>query len=230
MTYKPAYCHPHAYEAFCRELDEIDQPVGLFRAASAIALHARPEGSVEADCAAVEKLAEAVLARVRTANDQALAAHLHDVLFEVAGFHGAATDFYNPANSYLGDVLRTRRGIPISLAMIYRTVATHVSLRAEGVNSPGHFLVSLTLEEGGRDRTMYVDPFHGGGLLNQQETLRLISSATGRQERATPATLAIATPNDWLLRMLRNLQGVFAYRGQQRDLLAMQELQAALGS
>jgi regulator of sirC expression with transglutaminase-like and TPR domain len=229
LSYTPAYCHPHAYEAFRRELDRLDQPMGLFRAASAIALHARPEGSVEADCAAVEKLADAIRGRVQSPSDQALVAHLHDVLFEVAGFHGAATDFYNPANSYLGDVLRTRRGIPISLAMIYRTTAALVGLRAEGVNAPGHFLVSLTLEEGGRDRTMYVDPFHGGGLLNEQEALRLISSATGRQERATPQTLAIATPSDWLLRMLRNLQGVFAYRGQQRDLLAMQELQAALG-
>lgn len=228
MSKLPAYCRPAAYHAFCRELPTIDCPLGLFRAASAIALHARPEASVDDDCEVVSKLAGAVRMRVQGHSEQALVAHLHDVLFEVAGFRGNAIDYYNPANCFVTDVLRYRRGIPISLSLIYRTVASLVGLRAEGLNTPGHFLISLTLHEAGLDRSMFVDPFHHGALLNEAETIQLISSATGRQERATPATLAVAAPSDWLLRMLRNLQGVFAQRGQQRDLLAMQELQGAL--
>lgn len=228
LTGSPAYCRPAAYRAFVRELEAAQSPLGLFRAASAIALHARPDASVDADCAVVQKLADTVCARVRSRNDQALLAHLHDVVFEVAGFHGNTTDFYNPANSYLTDVLRLRRGIPISLTLVYRTIASLVGLRVEGVNAPGHFLATVTVQEGVGDHSLFVDPFHGGTLLNEDETIELISGATGRQERATPATLAIASPTDWLLRSLRNLQGVFAHRGQLRDQLAMQELQAAL--
>ena len=211
-----------------RELREIHRPLGLFRAASAIALHSRPEDSVDDACEAVNKLAGAVRTRVRSRSDQALLAHLHDVMFEVAGFRGNSTDYYNPANSYLPDVLRTRRGIPISLTLVYRTIASLVGLRVEGINAPGHFLASVTVREGAADHTLFVDPFHGGALLSEAETIRLISGATGRPERATPATLAIACPTDWLLRALRNLQGVFAHRGQIRDQLAMQELQAVL--
>lgn len=228
MPYAPAYCQPRAYEAFCRELDDVARPLGLFRAAAAIGLHARPEASLDAACESISKLAGAVRLRVKSPNDMALISHLHDVLFEVAAFQGNSTDYYNPANSYLTDVLTTRLGIPISLALVYRTAASMVGLRAEGVNAPGHFLTTVTLCEAGQDRAIFVDPFHGGALLNEQEMLALISSATGRQERPTRDTLAIASPTDWLLRMLRNLQGVFAQCGQQRDLLAMQELQAVL--
>ncbi|TWT36165.1 hypothetical protein KOR34_10660 [Posidoniimonas corsicana] len=228
MPSSPAYCSPLAYHSFVHELHEIHRPLGLFRAASAIALHSRPEASIDDACEAINKLAGAVRSRVRSRTDQALLAHLHDVMFEVAGFRGNSTDYYNPANSYLPDVLRTRRGIPISLTLVYRTIASLVGLRVEGINAPGHFLASVTIYEGATDHTLFVDPFHGGVLLNEHETIELISGATGRQERATPATLAIASPSDWLLRSLRNLQGVFAHRGQVRDQLAMQELQAAI--
>lgn len=228
MTVVPAYCRRAAFDAFRRELPEIDRPLGLFRAAASIALHTQPEASVDADAEVVGKLAGAVRMRVRSASDPALAAHLHDVLFEVAGFQGNATDYYNPANSLVTEVLRTRRGNPIALALVYRTVASLVGLRADGINTPGHFLASVTLREGGLEHSIIIDPFHRGAMLNEEETIELISSATGRQEHATPATLAIASPNDWLLRVLRNLQGVYAQRGQQRDLMAMQELQGAL--
>lgn len=224
----PAYCQPAAYRAFCREVRSIHEPLGLFRAASAIALHARPEATIEEACDGIDKLVQTIDRRVTSRDDQTLVAHLHDVLFEVAGFRGNTVDYYNPSNSYLPDVLRTRKGIPISLALVYCTVAAEIGLRSQGINTPGHFLTSLTLDEGGRDRRMFVDPFHGGALLNEEETLRLISSASGRAERATPATLAVASPGDWLLRILRNLQVIFSRRGQHRDMLAMQELQAAL--
>lgn len=228
MVSPPAYCRPVAFEAFRRELAGLHRPMGLLRAASAVALHACPEGEIDADCRAVERLASTVRSRVRGGDDRALLAHLHDVMFEVVGFAGNPTDYYDPGNSFVGRVLQTRCGIPISLALIYRTVASQIGLRVEGVNTPGHFLAAVTLREAGIDRTIFVDPFNRGTKLNEAEIITLISSATGRQERATPATLAIAAPQDWLLRILRNLQGVYAQRGQMRDLLAMQELQSLL--
>jgi regulator of sirC expression with transglutaminase-like and TPR domain len=160
-------------------------------------------------------------------------AHLHDVLFEVIGFVGNVEDYYNPANSYLPEVLRTHRGLPITLALIYKCVAEGVGLVVQGINSPGHFLAAVQtpgrVETGGSTtKWMYVDPFYGGGMLDQADVWRRISEATGSDARPSPQWLAPATHRQWLGRMLNNLQAVFAHTGRERDLYAMQELQDLL--
>jgi regulator of sirC expression with transglutaminase-like and TPR domain len=76
---------------------------------------------------------------------------------------------------------------------------------------------------------MYVDPFYGGGLLDRDDVCRRIAEATGRVEPLRPERLARATHRQWLSRMLNNLQAVFAHRGRDRDMYAMQELQGVLG-
>src|SRR3990167_9543098 len=68
---------------------------------------------------------------------------LNRFFFHELGFAGNVNDYYDPANSYLHRVLETRRGIPITLALIYIELATQVGLNARGVSFPGHFLVKL---------------------------------------------------------------------------------------
>jgi regulator of sirC expression with transglutaminase-like and TPR domain len=155
-------------------------------------------------------------------------AHLHDVLFDVLGFRGNTEDYYRAANSYLPEVLRTRRGLPITLTLVYRRVADGVGLVVHGVNAPGHFLAEVDERHTGERRSMYVDPFFGGGLLSKAEVFERISQATGRDVEPAPEHLRRASPQQWLSRMLHNLQAVYAATGRERDLLAMQELQTLL--
>lgn len=227
----PAYCRPAAYAAFARELPQVDATRGLFRAAFAIARHERAEADVERAEATIAELAETVERRLRSANPQARIAHLHDVLFDVAGFRGNVEDYYNPANSYLPDVLATRRGLPITLVLVYKCVAEGVGLRVQGINSPGHFLAAVeTSDEPAADggSRMYVDPFYGGELLHEPEIHRRIRESTGSEISPSPRLLAPATGQQWIARMLVNLQAAFAAVGRERDLLAMQELHALL--
>ena len=111
----PAYCQPAAYAAFECELPRIETTSGLFRAAFAIARHERPAANVDEAETTIAELADTVRRRVRSDNAEAKLAHLHDVLFDVVGFAGNVTDYYNPANSFLPDVLKTHRGLPITL-------------------------------------------------------------------------------------------------------------------
>lgn len=229
----PAYCHPAAYAAFAREMPGVDTTRGLLRAAFAIAQHEHPDANVDNAEATIGQLADTVNARVRSPNPQARLAHLHDVLFDVVGFGGNIEDYYNPANSYLPDVLAIHRGLPITLVLIYKCVAEEVGLVVRGINSPGHFLAAVHCPELGQastagERWMYVDPFYGGGLLTQDDVFRRIAEATGRDEPPSPAWLSPATHRQWLARMLNNLQAVFAHTGRERDLYAMQELQDLL--
>ena len=230
----PAYCRPPAFAAFQAALPELDTTRGLFQTAFAIALHERPEADVAQGEATLDQLAETVRRRVRSPSPQARIAHLHDVLFEVAGFRGDTDDYYNPANSYLPDVLIRRRGLPITLALIYKCVAERVGLAVQGINAPGHFLVAVECPEpvlaSAAGRWMFVDPFYGGELLDEQDVCRRVAETTGRNVPAAIDLLRPASHGQWVARMLQNLQAIFAQTGRERDLFAMQELQGALSS
>jgi regulator of sirC expression with transglutaminase-like and TPR domain len=209
---------------FAEHLADAHSAAGLFRAAFSIALHERPDASLAEAETIVENLAHTVQGRVRSGSTKALLAHLHDVLFDVFGLSGKVADYYDPANSYLPDVLRTRRGIPISLVLVYRRVAEPLGIVVHGVNAPGHFLAEVELSGASGVEQMYVDPFFGGGVLNESEAAERISQAIGEPISPSPEMLARATPRTWLARMLNNLQASFAAAGQERDVCAMQEL------
>ena len=223
-----AHCRPEAYHLFRQQLDDIESGTGLFRGAFAIALHERPEADMAEAEMIVENLADTVQHRVRSRSTSAILAHLHDVLFEVFGLRGNVGDYYNPANSYLPDVLRTRLGIPISLVLVYKRVAESLGVVVHGINAPGHFLAEVEEAAQGKGRSMYVDPFFGGGVLDVQEVAHRIEQAMGRSLESSMPQLSRASHRQWLARMLNNLQANFASLGHERNVCAMQELHELL--
>src|SRR5262245_12533601 len=229
----PAYCRPAAYAGFAVEVPRIDSTAGLFRAAFAIARHEYPDADVDEAEATIKDLATTVSHRVHSTNIEARLAHLHDVLFDVVGFVGNVEDYYSPANSYLPDVLRTHRGLPITLVLIYKCVAERIGLEVRGINSPGHFIAAVKSAEpttGSQKPStwMYLDPFYGGEVLHREDVCRRIAATTGRELNDPSAWLEPATHRQWLSRMLNNLQAIFAQTGRERDLYAMLELQSLL--
>lgn len=90
---------------------------------------------------------------------------INRVLFHEYGFSGAGKDFYNPANSLLPEVLRRRRGIPISLAIVYLLVAARCDLELEPIGLPGRFMVGCFLDT----EPFYVDVFEGGVFLSIED-------------------------------------------------------------
>lgn len=220
----PAVCRPEAYYLFQKQLPILESTEGLIRAAVAIARHAREDAEPALVERRLAELGERVQSRVRSRRTEAILAHLHDCLFEEEGFHGNVDDYYNPLNSYLPAVLELRTGIPISLALVYKSVAEAVGLRVEGVNSPGHFVLRVMTDEG----WMIVDPFYGGGVLTEEETFQRMEQVTGKPVPRAGRYLSPASHSQWLSRMLINLQHVFATRDRRYDLAAMSELQSLL--
>ena len=188
------------------------------------ALHERPEADLADAESIVEQLASTVRRRVHSQSSEALLAHLHDVLFDVFGLQGNRDDYYKPANSYLPDVLHTHQGLPITLVLVYKCVADQVGLVVHGINSPGHFLAEVELTAGQKGKSMYVDPYFGGSVLTVQEAQERIAQTAGREILVTSDLLARATHEQWLARMLMNLLSIFTATGQERNMLAMQEL------
>ena len=117
------------------------------------------------------------------------------------GFGGDAARYHEADNSLLDRVLETRRGIPVTLAVIYVEVAGRIGLDCAGVNFPGHFLVRADAG----DASLLVDPF-AGAVLDREACLALLRSTQGPEAELRTGHLAPATPVVVLVRMLNNLK------------------------
>jgi regulator of sirC expression with transglutaminase-like and TPR domain len=133
---------------------------------------------------------------------------LNRYFFQELGFAGNVNDYYDPRNSYLPEVLRTRRGIPITLALLYVELATQLGLQACGVSFPGHFLVKLHLPRG----EVVIDPFSGRSLSREdlEERLQPYRRQRGLASDDVPLGLFLqeAEPRAVIARLLRNLKEI----------------------
>jgi regulator of sirC expression with transglutaminase-like and TPR domain len=156
---------------------------------------------------------------------EAQALEMAHYLYERQGFAGNETDYYDPKNSLLPDVLERRLGIPITLALVYCEVAKRVGVPAKGVGFPGHFLVRL--ERGGEPHLppVMVDPFFGGRILDEKSLGSLLRRVVGPSETLRAEHLEPAPPRVILARMLTNLKAVYLARGEHsRAFLALDRL------
>ena len=216
----PRYCRRAAYERFVSLLDRLDETDALVGAATAFAMHALDDVHPGAVAERLDGLAVCVR-RDRTSDSRrATIAHLHHVLFERERFEGNQLDYYDPANSYLPSVLASRRGIPISLALLYKAVAERLGIAVAGIGAPGHFLVRVEDESG----PLLIDPFHKGRVLSEEEAFKLMEGALGARVPRAEELLRPVDHAGWLARMLRNLEAIHSRRAQPRDAAAMAEL------
>jgi regulator of sirC expression with transglutaminase-like and TPR domain len=189
-----------------------DTDFPLLEAAAAIAQDEEPTLDIQAVLATCDALMVRLKRRLKRDAEpiQQLTA-LNQFFYQELGFSGNANNFYAPENSYLNEVFRTRRGIPISIAVIWLELARGLGLQTDGVSFPGHFLVKVTLPEG----LVVLDPLTGQslGLERLSEQLLPFRNRTEDGEDAdTPLGLYLqpATPRDILTRMLRNLKEIFS--------------------
>ena len=131
-------------------------------------------------------------------------------LFGELGFAGNREQFEDPRNSCLNEVMDRKKGIPITMALVYIEVARRAGVRAEGVNFPGHFLVRCLqdLHTDDPSEGLIVDPFHGGAILNEAECRKLLQPHMS-DAAFEPSLLARATRRQILVRMLLNLKKLY---------------------
>jgi regulator of sirC expression with transglutaminase-like and TPR domain len=133
-------------------------------------------------------------------------------LFEHLGFAGNQEDYYNPANSCLNQVLLERKGIPITLAVVYLEVARRLHRPVVGISLPGHFLVKYEDD----DYAAFIDCFHGGRAVSLEECRDLALRLANVDILTNRAVLKPATNRQIALRMLNNLRGAY-YRSRQLE-------------
>jgi regulator of sirC expression with transglutaminase-like and TPR domain len=196
-----------------------DASFAMTEAAIAVAQVEDPALDAQAVLAQIDALAERL--RRRLPADAAPLQRLrltNRYFFQELGFAGNVNDYYDRRNSYLPDVLRSRRGIPITLALLYLEVASQVGLDAAGVSFPGHFLVKLRLPRG----EVILDPFNGQTLSREEleerlQPYRRQRGLVGDFEMPLGLFLQAAAPRDVIARLLRNLKEI--HRGGDEERL-----------
>ncbi len=149
---------------------------------------------------------------------------LNQFFFRDLSFGGNVNDYCDPDNSYLNVVLRTRRGIQISLAVLWIELAQGLGLHARGVCFPGHFMVKVNLPKG----QVVIDPFTGQSLSREELSERL-EPYTRRgglvEDFEVPLGLYLqaAPPRDIIARMLRNLKEIHRAQEDWQRLIAVQD-------
>jgi regulator of sirC expression with transglutaminase-like and TPR domain len=200
-----------------------DRGFALLEAAVAVAQDDAPRLDVQAVLAQVDELGVRLKRRV-PADAAALPKLrlLNHYFFEELGFAGNVNDYYDPRNSYLHEVLQTRRGIPITLALLYIEIGQHVGLPLRGVSFPGHFLVKVRASRG----EVIIDPMTGKSLSREDLDERLApfrrqGGSLGEFDVPLALYLQAAPPRDILARLLRNLKEIHRSAGDGRRLLAV---------
>ncbi len=148
---------------------------------------------------------------------------LSEHLFDDMGFRGNTEGYYDPRNSFLNEVLSRRLGIPITLALVFIEVGKRLGIPLSGVGMPGHLLVTHPEVEG-----WYIDPFHRGVLLSEEECAERMRQATGANIAWDSRFLTPLNNRQYVARILRNLKGIYWQSQDHQRGLGMSEHLVAL--
>lgn len=146
---------------------------------------------------------------------------LNQELFGRLGFQGNRTRYYDPDNSFLHRVIDSRRGIPISLSVLYLLLGRRLDIPLQGAGIPGHFMVRFDLGF----KTYLLDPFRGGQILTRSQcrAFLLRNGYPFREEFLEPAS-----NRDILVRMIRNLLSLHQRSGHTEAAQRLSDLVALL--
>jgi regulator of sirC expression with transglutaminase-like and TPR domain len=196
--------------------------VDLAHAALLIAAEERPGTDVDHYRARLLSLGMAARARVALDPDSPVAA-LNNFVFGELGFAGNQQNYYDPRNSLLSYVLDERRGIPVTLSVVYMELGRRAGLEVEGVGLPGHFVVRATAQVTDGVESVLIDPFNAR-VISEDECQELLDSAYAGQVTLADGQLRLST-REILARVLRNLKGVYAQgRRYARALAAVERI------
>ncbi len=129
------------------------------------------------------------------------------------GLGGDPSDYASPASSFLPDVVRRRRGLPILLAVVAVEVGRRVGVEAHVVGMPGHVLVS----DGTMPPGQLADPFHRRTRLTPADARVLYARVHGAEVPWDDGHLQPLGPRAVVARILANLANRYRTDSRHRD-------------
>lgn len=213
---------PGPRTALTAEARKPEPEMDLARAALLVAQEEYAQLPIDTYLGRLDELAEKV--RDRLDDETAPLVVLEELiatLYEREGLRGNQEAYYDPRNSFLNDVLDRGLGIPLTLGIVLLEVGWRLGLPLEGVNFPNHFLVRFR----GSALNLLVDPFDGGRVRFEEQAQELLDRVYGGTVRMRDEFLDSASRRDILVRLLRNLKGLYLnVRDYPRALAAVERI------
>ncbi len=224
-----SYAVPTPLEYFA-SLVQSDAEFPLLEAAISLAQDEYPDLDVQQMLGEVDQLLARLKRRVPAdAMPLQKLRAVNQFFFRDLSFRGNVNNYYDPDNSYISVVLRTRCAIPISLAVLWLELAQGLGLAARGVGFPGHFMLKVNLPKG----QVVIDPLDGQSLSREQlaerlEPFRRRSGLIDEFEVPLGLYLQATPPRDIVARMLRNLKEIHRTQEDWARMIAVQDRRVVL--
>ena len=147
-----------------------------------------------------------LIARPASYREQCLV--VNRVLFHEYGFRGNKENYNDPDNSFINSLLQTRKGLPITLSVLYLLVASRLGIPIEPIGVPGHFVIGCFEES----VPFYIDSFERGKLLDAGQLLKRVEAVCIEPNLGH---LAPVSTQETLSRICRNLVPHFSNSRQE---------------
>ncbi len=153
---------------------------------------------------------------------------LNYFIFDIHHFSRNTADFYSPQNCYLNKVIETRKGNPISLAIIYLAVSYKLGLPIYGVNLPKNFILayknelSITDTDNEENNILfYINPYNNGAVLGRREIDYFL---TQQQLKPQKSFYVPCSNRDIIIRLINNLILSYEKIGAPEKISGLKEL------
>ena len=150
---------------------------------------------------------------------------INHVFYNIHGFSGNTTSHRDPQNSYINQVLETKKGNQISLAIIYSVIAQKLDIPVYGVNLPQHFILAYTDEsrqsefEGGI--LFYINAFNKGFIFGRRDVDMFLKQLNLKYDKQFYEPCSNA---DIVKRVIRNLISAYEHLGSMEKSTELNEL------
>ncbi|MDE0770761.1 MAG: transglutaminase-like domain-containing protein [Salibacteraceae bacterium] len=151
------------------------------------------------------------------------------IMFDVHGFEANKKHYHSPDNSFINRVLESKRGNPISLAILYLILSDRLDLPVYGVNLPRHFilawgdLMDISVNEGDDAKILfYINPFSGGSVFGKSDIDAFLKEL---KLKPNPIFFLPCSNYDIMVRSMNNLIHSYDQEGHGHKAEEIRELQ-----
>lgn len=154
---------------------------------------------------------------------------INHIFYNVYGFSGNTKNHHDPQNSYINQVLESKKGNQISLAIIYCTIAQKLDIPVYGVNLPQHFILGY-IDESKREEhefgvLFYINAFNKGAIFGKHDVDQFLRQLN---LDPLPGFYAPCSNVEIIRRIIRNLISAYENLGSKEKVEELKELQDIL--
>ncbi len=193
-----------------RVMNQADEAIDIAEAALVLASIDHPASDLQVYRDHLKAIADAVHEKIVSANIDVdnpsldeMANALSIVFGETFHYSGDEETYDDLDNANLMRVIDRRKGLPVSIGILYLATARAQSWRAAGLNFPGHFLIRLESRDG---RRIILDPFYGGRVMEAPQLRELLKVMSGTSVELEAGHYMPVKNRDVLIRLQNNVK------------------------